>query len=304
MIMKGHQGVGTKSQYIMMAAAVTVMTFLSFYNLYHNFAVFKEMEIVQLYMQMQGMSTPPEHKRDEDSDNCCFEDINQILSNSKDKLCFDFHDTVWDRLSSGRQKLHPSFWESDIVSNCIDEDYELIGFTHGVHILVGAQPIVLGLCPTIAVDAIPGIFHKHVTFVPPRLLTENQKKRFLNFHNQMTLAQFRKAVDNARISIREDFSDSSSYNFMHNNCANFPLDILAWLGIDFKRVHREAVTTLVLKGLMSSKETTDKVMSVVRERLRGKIGGTVWATLNSEKAIFQRVISIYVDEHNSDAQSN
>ena len=45
MIMKGHQGVGTKSQYIMMAAAVTVMAFLSFYNLYHNFAVFKEMEM-------------------------------------------------------------------------------------------------------------------------------------------------------------------------------------------------------------------------------------------------------------------
>ena len=43
--MKGHQGVGTKSQYIMMAAAVTVMAFLSFYNLYYNFAVFMEMEM-------------------------------------------------------------------------------------------------------------------------------------------------------------------------------------------------------------------------------------------------------------------
>ena len=66
--------------------------------LYHNF--FIPYGRVQLYMQMQGMSSPPEHKRDEDSDNCCFEDINQILSNTKDKLCFDFHDNVWDRLSS------------------------------------------------------------------------------------------------------------------------------------------------------------------------------------------------------------
>ena len=108
------------------------------------------------------------------------------------------------------------------------------------------------------------IFHKHVTLVPSTgLLSENQKKKFLNFHNQMTLAQFREAVDKARISSREDFSDFSSYNFMNNNCATFPLDILAWLGIDFKRVHREAVTALVLKGLMSSKETTDKV-SVAR----------------------------------------
>lgn len=41
-----------------------------------------------------------------------------------------------------------------------------------------------------------------------------------------------------------------------------------------------------------------------RERLRGKIGGTVWATLNSEKAIFQRVISIYIDEHTRDEESD
>jgi len=41
-------GGGTnKSQYIMTAAVVTAMTlaFLSFYNLYCNFAVFKEMEM-------------------------------------------------------------------------------------------------------------------------------------------------------------------------------------------------------------------------------------------------------------------
>ena len=207
-------------------------------------------------------SPDPAHSRDEFNDNSCFENINQILS--KKNTCFDFHDNVWDRLRSGRQKLNPpTFWESDNVARCIHEDYELIGLTYGIHILVGAQPIVRGPCPTIAVDAIPGS-HKHVTFVPPKFLSENQKKKFLNFHNQMTLAQFREAVDKARISSREDFSDSSSYNFMNNNCATFPLDILAWLGVDFKRVHREAVTALVLKGLMSSKETTDNVMSVVR----------------------------------------
>ena len=221
---------------------------------------------VQLYLQMQGMSssnenlsTHLEYSRDEDGDNSCFEDINQILSMD---TCFDFHDNIWDRLSSGRHNLHPSFWESDNIATCINEDYELIGFTHGVHILVGAQPIVLGSCPTIAVDAIPGLFDKQVTLVPSSgFLSENQKKRFLNFHNQMTLAQFREAVGNARISTRET---SSSYNFMSNNCATFPLDILSWLGIDFKGVHREAVTALVLKGLTSSKETTDKVTSVVR----------------------------------------
>lgn len=204
------------------------------------------------------LSTSPDNSiRDEDSDNC-FEDINQILS--KDS-CFDFHDNIWDKLSSGRRNLHPSFWESDNVARCIDEDYELIGITRGVHILVGAQPMVLGLCPTIAVDAIPGVLNKQVTLVPSGLLSENKKKRFLNFHNQMTLAQFREAVGNARVSTRET---ASSYNFMSNNCASFPLDILTWLGIDFKGVYREAVTTLVLRGIMSSKETTDKVMSVVR----------------------------------------
>lgn len=217
---------------------------------------------VQLYLQMQGMSSSNSNEnlstQDEDGDSC-FEDINQILSMD---TCFDFHDNVWDRLSSGRHNLHPSFWESDNIATCINEDYELIGLTHGVHILVGAQPIVLGRCPIIAVDSIPGLFDKQVTLVPSSgFLSENQKKRFLNFHNQMTLAQFREAVVNARISTKET---SSSYNFMSNNCATFPLDILSWLGIDFKGVHREAVTTLVLKGLMSSKETTDKVMSVIR----------------------------------------
>jgi len=40
-------GGGTKSQYIMTAAVVIAMTltFLSFYNLYYNFAVFMEMEM-------------------------------------------------------------------------------------------------------------------------------------------------------------------------------------------------------------------------------------------------------------------
>ena len=40
-------GGGTKSQYIMMAAAavVSAMSFLSLYKLYYNFAVFMEMEM-------------------------------------------------------------------------------------------------------------------------------------------------------------------------------------------------------------------------------------------------------------------
>ena len=73
-------------------------------------------------------------------------------------------------------------------------------------------------------------------------------------------------MDNARISSREDFSDSSSYDFMSNNCASFPLDILAWLELTSKgyiEKSRGSDNSYVLKGLMSSKETTDKV-SVVR----------------------------------------
>ena len=64
----------------------------------------------------------------------------------------------------------------------------------GVHIHCWGTANSRGPCPTIAVDAIPGIFHEHVTLVHSGLLSENQKKKFLNFHNQNDPCTIREAV--------------------------------------------------------------------------------------------------------------
>lgn len=275
-------------------------------------------------MQMQdapnNIPTPRPPASDEHlSLHTCFDDINHILS--KD-MCFD-SSTAGNSITNGvsishrirdRKRLHPSFWENDNVASCINEDYELVGITYaGIHIFVGAQPI-LGHnydhqpshpCPIVAVDAawgdptVRGEIYKHATLIEDEF-SEDEKKNSYLFRNRMTLKDFRDAVENANIS-SSDFADSSAYDFLDNNCATFPLDILSELGIDFKGEHREAVTSLILRGLLSTKETVSVVMDIVREKLRGRIGGTIWASLktfSSEKDIFLYIISSYIDSHN------
>ena len=238
----------------------------------------------------------------------CFEDINQILSVDR---CFDQDEVLFRRMKD-RHKLETSFWERDRLDACMNKDYELIGFTHGVHILVGAQPIQrkhnhylspLYKCPIVVVDAAPssynpgGNLYKHALLIYDGLTNEEKKKSY-SFHNQMALKHFRDAVENARAHVND--IGSHSYDFMSDNCATFGLDIIAELGIDYKGLHRKAITASVVRGFMSSEETTNKVMDVIRMHLKGGFKKIIWRkllSLQSEEAVLHHFVTKYIDRH-------
>ena len=249
-------------------------------------------------------------RRSGGGDDTCLQDITRILQGGgdggDDGQCLVDADEDWRaadlRRGHLRKLMEPSFWSEEKVARCWTDDYELAFVVVGPHVIVFALPHAHKsndlTCPIVATDAAPlaegGVLEKHITLVEDGL-TQEEKENSVYFGNHMTMKDYHVAVENARTQHVE----TVRYDFVTDNCATFALDVAVGLGIDYKERHRKEVTDLVVRGLMKYELKKNNLIALIREKLRWKIGGTIWANLKSEQSIFEHFVSLYIDRHSA-----